>query len=155
MTTATATKYEVKNVKSFEGMEGYGFNCSLYKDGKRIGTVLDDANGGSYYYMLDKGEEEALRDYCKALPMVTYDFEDTGELHHVFDDSFISDLVEEYENNARIKRLCRTKTLYSLKTDEEGTFWTIKAKYSERVRDHLTAKHGDNLTEIINERFTK
>ena len=34
----TETIYTVKNVKNFQGREGDGFECSLYKDGKRIGN---------------------------------------------------------------------------------------------------------------------
>ena len=37
--------YEVKNVKSFRGMEGYGFECSLYKAGKRIVDIPSESSG--------------------------------------------------------------------------------------------------------------
>jgi hypothetical protein len=39
-------KYEVKNVKDFIGLEGHGFACTVYKDGKKIGEAVDTAGGG-------------------------------------------------------------------------------------------------------------
>lgn len=37
--------YEVKNVETFMGTEGYGFNCNLYQDGKKIAEDVDTAIG--------------------------------------------------------------------------------------------------------------
>jgi hypothetical protein len=45
----------VKNVKTFTGREGIGFNCDLYLDGKQIAQVLNDAGGGMFYYSGVKG----------------------------------------------------------------------------------------------------
>ena len=59
-TTTKAPIYTVKNVKTFTGMEGLGWECSLYKDGKRLGTVLDDAHGGMLIFHIDKAEEKIL-----------------------------------------------------------------------------------------------
>lgn len=38
--------YSVKGVKTYRGMEGEGFNASLYRNGKRVALVIDDATGG-------------------------------------------------------------------------------------------------------------
>lgn len=38
--------YTVKGVKSFIGNEGHGFNATLYRDGKAVAFVYDDASGG-------------------------------------------------------------------------------------------------------------
>jgi hypothetical protein len=38
--------YTVKNVKSFLGQEGPGFNATLYKDGVSVAAIIDDASGG-------------------------------------------------------------------------------------------------------------
>lgn len=58
--------YTVKGVKSFRGNEGYGFNATLYKDGKAIAFVYDDANGGCYSYeWKDKDAITALEELAK------------------------------------------------------------------------------------------
>jgi hypothetical protein len=44
--TSTAPVYTVKGIKSFLGREGYGFNATLYRDGKAVAFVRDDASGG-------------------------------------------------------------------------------------------------------------
>ena len=38
---------QMKNIKHFNGMEGYGLNSSIYLDGKRVGTYDDYGNGAS------------------------------------------------------------------------------------------------------------
>lgn len=37
---------ELKGVKTFMGMEGYGLNANLYLNGKKVAFVLDEGNGG-------------------------------------------------------------------------------------------------------------
>lgn len=44
------TQYTIKGLKTFRGMEGYGFNATLLRDGKPVAFVMDDANGGPYSY---------------------------------------------------------------------------------------------------------
>ncbi len=40
------TDYSIKGFKSFTGMEGLGFNASLYFKDQRIAFVIDSAHGG-------------------------------------------------------------------------------------------------------------
>lgn len=49
---------ELKAVKNFEGMEGYGFSANIYMDGKKVGTIMDRADGGCYYYSFTSKENE-------------------------------------------------------------------------------------------------
>ena len=50
----------LKSVRTFEGAEGTGFSANIFIDGKKIGSVLDDAWGGSYVYNYDSKEGEDL-----------------------------------------------------------------------------------------------
>lgn len=68
MTTKTPI-YTVENVKTFTGREELGWECSLYKDGQRLGTVLDDAHGGNLMFSISRTEIETLEAYCKTLPI--------------------------------------------------------------------------------------
>jgi len=40
------SKFSVKGVKTFRGMEGYGINANLYYENKKIAFLLDSGNGG-------------------------------------------------------------------------------------------------------------
>jgi hypothetical protein len=73
--------YSVKNVKNFMGREGYGFNCTLYRNGKKVGTCIDDASGGGMYPVdwdrkVDRKEEQRLlNEHIKSLPKIQYSSE--------------------------------------------------------------------------------
>ena len=41
---------QLKNVKTFRGMEGIGINADLYINGVKCLFVIDDANGGGMTY---------------------------------------------------------------------------------------------------------
>ena len=46
----TKLRLEVKNIKTFKGMDGVGLNATLYFDGKRVCEVIDEGSGGEPYY---------------------------------------------------------------------------------------------------------
>jgi len=161
------SKYEVKNVKSFRGREGYGFNASLYRDGKRVAHVDDEGNGGCYrYHWLDweagrveipttvngkdfmlkvTREQKAFMEHVKAAGKYG-DFEP--------EDSCVAELVDEYEANKQYKKWCKKSIVFRLKGDEEGKWRMLRAKYGDkRAVQFLKDKYGDKLEEILNERF--
>ena len=167
MKMKTQTIYAVKNVRSFQGREGLGFTCSLYRDGKRIGTVTDAANGGMIDFYLHDGEKEKLDKFCKdnfepeihKIPTEPpiWDQKYTGETENVpiaIDvDMFVSHLVDEFENQKKIKRLCKKNTLYHLITDKAGSYWSLQHPYTPIIKRYLQDEYGDKLVEIVNERF--
>ena len=71
-------KVELKNVKTFRGMEGYGLNADIWINGVKCMFVMDEANGGEFDYeelvhgVKNAGEVKALiqelRDYIDNLP---------------------------------------------------------------------------------------
>jgi hypothetical protein len=156
MATATAIEnpYSVKGVKSFQGREGMGYECSVYKDGKRIGTVTDVCNGGGMLQMNLKTREEetALEEYCKALPKLSYMHDGKENFYDNDPCIFIGKLVDEFENKARMKKMCKGKTCYRLTTDADpNTYWSMKRPFDATIKKHLQEKYGDTLAEIINE----
>jgi hypothetical protein len=54
--------YEVKNVKSFKGHDGLGFNASLYRDGTKVAFVTDLASGGDIDFNWE--DSKAKIRYC-------------------------------------------------------------------------------------------
>src|SRR5687768_17542817 len=74
----TIMAYEAKGIKTFRGQEGEGYNASLYRDGKKVAFVIDDASGGMLdVEWLDRKEEQLLKDHCVTLPDQVCSF--TGE----------------------------------------------------------------------------
>lgn len=159
--------YHVKNVKSFEGMEGYGFNATLYRDKKRVAKVIDEGNGGPKifrWYDTDAEkieatvttpegkqttvkrtpEEHAYIEHAKETENASVDF-----AHELL----ISRLVDDYENNQRLKRHCQNKTLVKFKSDAEGELRVYNVRFCKEVKDKIVEKFGDDVEEFINERF--
>jgi len=101
----------LKNIKTFIGMEGQGFNAEVYINGVKCMLAIDDANGGCFNYQehtynnpkadVVKANIKLLEDYLKSLG--EYPLEIDGKIcerdgkpimmNHDMD-SFINDLLE-------------------------------------------------------------
>jgi hypothetical protein len=144
--------YAVKNVKSFQGREGIGFECSIYLDKKRIGSATDTASGGEINFYLDTGEREKLDKFCLTLPKWGSEFQD-GKEFNTDADIYISNLVNAFELNKKIKGWCRTKTVFKLASYKDGEYSTIKAKFDGKVKAYLLGKYSKKGLVIMNETF--
>lgn len=137
--------YSIRNVRTFKGMEGMGgFNLTLCKNGKAIGEVINDDSGGCNMYRLDRTEQAELDAFAKAqLPKEKFEVTDM----------FISAMLDAYEVAKQIKRWCKTKTVFRLKGEKEGTFHTMMAPYSDpRIRPHLDKTYAGTIAELYNEK---
>lgn len=129
--------YTVKGVKSFIGRQGHGFNASLYKDGKKIAFVIDNANGGMLDFQWEKGcqaEEKLLEDYCATLPKWTsasigMDDGDTTE-HATDPEFFMAGLVGEYIDKQGLARQLKKKVIM---ISDEGRVLNSKNPASPEV----------------------
>ena len=157
-------KYTVKSVKNFQGREGYGFECSLYKDGKRIGTVTDTASGGMIDFYLDKGEEQIFIEYCKTLPKEQWNEEKSSITKEKWDklwvggravdpDCFITDLVNKYEQQKQYRKWCKKNTCTVYRTDEnkKGQYTVLSIPYNSITKAQLEKKHENKGLVIVNE----
>jgi hypothetical protein len=135
--------YSVKNIKTFKGMEGAGgFNCSLYKDGKKIGTAIDSDNGGPVRIEIrDTTEEDTFMAHAKAQPF---------EIKIEEDGSFVQKMVDAVLHQRWLKRNCKKKTLFRLKGDKENSFRTINRVYCGEIMAHLRTTHGKKIIELYN-----
>jgi len=155
--------YSVKNVKSFQGREGYGFNCTLYRDGKKVGSCIDDASGGEMYPVswdakVDRKEEQRLLNaHIGTLPKVASSFGD-GKMTLTIDEGwFVTELVNQFEKQKevrKVQRQCSTKTLFRTPTMEKGSYSWYKVPYNERVAKFVREKQGKDV-EIFNEVFAE
>lgn len=150
---ADEIKLEIRNVKFFQGTEGYGFNATLYVNGIKTAFVIDDANGGCYnYQVFDKDAFATFSKYVKTLPPMSYDIIAgmEGETYPQDEDTVMNRLVEDWELNTKIKRLCKKKTVYSKKGETD--IYSINVEYSTTVKQKLIEKYGEGI-KIYNEMF--
>jgi len=106
--------YRAVGIRKTEGMEGYGFVCTVMKDGRVLGEAADYGDGGCVHVRFTNREDElAMIAFTKAL-YPDYQFETEG--------MFLCGLVD-YEE--AVKKL-RTKAKKALivadetKLDEHG-----------------------------------
>jgi len=169
MSKNTKNEWVVKGVKTFEGHEGRGYNCNLYRNGKKVAFVFDDASGGEV--MIDwvdhqkervefefitfggekktrKGtpEEKMLNEYLATLP--SRDDHGFGD-YYITDGIFIEELVNDYEEKKWLKRQCYTKTLFTTPDCKKNEFRTVKAKFCEEVKKFILGKYPEAV--ILNE----
>jgi len=173
--------YSVKNVKSFRGHDGYGFNANLYRGNKKVAFLLDEAHGGEVdidwlapipkneneyaskeakdkawaKYRRIRDEESGLLDaHVKTLPKVKSSFGDGMELT-IDAGWFVTELVTEWEKGKELRkyqRQCSTKTLFSTSDQNKGEFFVLKQAFGEKVKTYIETKYGKDV-EIFNEIF--
>jgi hypothetical protein len=143
--------YQIKNVKSFMGMDFPGYNLSLYKGKTKIAEVINDGSGGMTEFRYTNQEvKKEFETMLKSLPEYDDDF---GEKSVIDEEVFVYILLNEYEIEKKLKRECKKKTLYRLKGDATDQYRFVKFEFTPKVKEYLIKKYGDNLIEIANERF--
>lgn len=157
--------YTVKGVKTFVGMEGHGYNASLYRDGKLVAFVIDDASGGplqvewkdhaaerltvqtkdykgSPWTVKMTPEEKMLHDHVSTMPPRTCEWTDseTGKpaVMTVTSDIFIEDLVNDALLLKDVARMTKGKVAF-IKAD--GKLYTVKCEPNETNIAAIKAKH--------------
>jgi hypothetical protein len=66
--------FSVKGFKTWRGREGVGAQATVYKDGKQIGWVTDEGNGGEVSLRATGEDERMIKDFLDTLPK--YKFSD-------------------------------------------------------------------------------
>jgi hypothetical protein len=170
-------KYEIKNLKTGPSRE-WGPNgavsCTLYRDGKRVAKFFDAGDGGeaeiewldgdkpkvdvTIMNYTDEGytrkgtpEEKILAEHTNNM---FYDRESSsGKPLRMGMDGFIFKLIATFEENKQFKRWCKKETCFRLKGDEAGHWRTVKHPFNPDVKTFIVKKYGDQIEEILNERF--
>lgn len=137
--------YSVIKVKTFEGMEGKGFNATLCRDGKPIAFVIDEGCGGCYLWRWLVKDAE--------LPFKTHVRNEFPNEKFEREDMFIGRLIDQWETEKQLRRWCRKEVLFRLKGDKPDTWRTLLAPYSPEAVAHLHKKYDPEIEEIANERF--
>lgn len=117
--------YALKGVKSFEGREGYGYNAVLYKDGRKIATVLDEGNGGTTLIRWNDGNRSKdVADFDAFLATLPPDTSMPGHSLSVDADLFLGRLVDAYGTLASLRRKVKKLVVFV----EGGKLYTCKPR---------------------------
>jgi len=146
----------VKNYKAYPRMseETVAFNADIYVDGKKIGDVRNDGNGGCHmYYWSDRAAGEALEAWAKE-QKTEFDFE---KLDQILDKIFIG-----IEEEKQLRRWCKTAAYFQLKGDNVDQWRSVtiirngkrvKAPFTPEIEAWIIKNYGDKLKEILNKRY--
>ena len=145
-------KIEIKNLSHNKRLseETQCFACSVYVNGKKVGTAENRGHGGcTMVFFQDRELQREVETYCKGLPPYQSDF---GDLKMSLE--FQIDLLVEKELELReYRRWCRKKLVFRVKGDPEGEFRTLKVPYTPELAQRVQEKYGDKLDFILNERI--
>lgn len=168
----------VKNLKSCVGKEGYAYSATLYLDGKKVGQVRNDGNGGmTFVDFFRKVRGKVVRDHEAEKKVLAYVAEqpavDMGPDPKASDypnpekrwmmepslDWVVSQVCEDALAEREQRRWCRTKVCFRVEGDPDGEWRVFKGKFrgdEQRWRgivESHCARNGLRLEEILNERF--
>lgn len=136
--------WTIKGLKFFRGMEGDGFNATLYKDGKKVVFVIDEGNGGCFNYEdLDPNWGKTLDELVEAVRTTIPDKTDDSGFNErkSFDrDWLVGDMTSKWEFEQKMRRAVKSKLTFVAPGDEDGTFRTLNAPYDERTKAHVLKK---------------
>lgn len=143
----------LKNLKhsEFASHETHCFEATVYVDGKKLGIVSNDGQGGPNCYH-PNSMEPVLSGIASALPPIQYSSGDTVEVVLQCADVMIGDLVDRALEARQLKRHCSRQTLFRKPGESynDGEYSTLKTKYGIQAKAYLVAKYGKDVF-ILNE----
>lgn len=149
--------YSVKGVKSFRGMDTDGYNCTLYRDGKKVAFVIEEGSGGEPMFdFVSRDAEAELQAFVKTLPKVKTTIpisKDETEPFEYDEDmaTFVGSLVDNYLEEQRLRKRCKNHLVIRL---NDGELYEYKFPYDPiKARPALEKHFGAKLVEILNETY--
>jgi len=152
--TITKSDVKIKNDHKMVGRDGLTYSADFYINGKKAFSVFNDGNGGPTEVEIHSAEEhEAFVQLAKE----TYpdnDFKYVGP-----DEWLAADMLDEYDNDKRMRAYCKSNIVYRTTDCKEDEFCIIKANVAitgailKLTEDRLKAMHGDKFIELINKKY--
>lgn len=139
----------VKNLKTFNGMEGQGFSAALYIGKVRAAELIDDANGGPMFISPLKPAQALFAqasEWAKTLPAKVTDIENSDGSMFVMSmdlESWVNSEIDRMATEKRFSRLRKTCLLFRLNTDGSNEYRTIKTLNQELATRQLNNKYGE------------
>jgi hypothetical protein len=132
--------------------ETLAFTGELWVDGNLVAYASNHGRGGNNSLRHAEGQRDRLREFeawCLTLPSRKTSYGDLA----MDADFFITLLVTKHDEDKRLRRRCKTKTLIRLKGANDGEYVEYNRLYSAEFGDWVRSNEP-TLTEIINERYT-
>lgn len=159
-------KFTLKRFQSFRSHDGGGFNFDLYIDGKKAAEVSDEGHGGGLLVRWEKGDfEKQFEAHVAALPPEPLAADAAKWEHELYPsgfstmdgDTYLCSLVDAYENNKRLARHCKNKTVFRIPSDAKGNYRTLSVPFNEASKAKVLAKYPEAtfLNEAIAETSTR
>jgi hypothetical protein len=94
-------EFTIKGLKEWRTHDGGGYQFTLLLDGKKIGFIHNDGNGGETDIQeCTKENEKILTDYCLTLPKIKGYF--SNKMENISVEEFLAELVDNAVNAKRI-----------------------------------------------------
>ena len=163
--------FSVKGYKSWTAREGIGAETTLYKDGKKIGKCIDYGNGGEVALIeITLKNESSVKSFLDTLPKYKFNDYWKGQYDEEWDGlgkskleswrihTFAHVMLEEAEEEAQLKKLCKTKLV--VRVEGQKNLGVFEAKWPKDTYDQLMLMsrltkqlQPKVITEFINKRF--
>jgi len=151
-------KFQLKNVKYHQGMEGQGVNADIFINGKKCLHVRDDGNGGCFDYRsernIDTGINDTIQfniklmdDYIDSVAPKEYKFSDNVRYLKYDRDMLFDDLLNEHEESKtekKINKLCNTAIVFG---NKHAYGYLDFKKPLNIVPKNLLTKHVEEIKE--------
>ncbi len=127
----------VKNSKMCQGRDGVAWSCDLYEDGRKVATATNAGTGGNTtFWWTDPARDRArLEAYAKTVPHPPGYEELEMDL-----ETLVAHLADEYQTAKRLRRLCKTKTVYRTATTPADKWHVLGAPFTPALREALVAR---------------
>ena len=112
--------YTMKNLKSWDSIDGVGWEASLYRDGTKLGRIKDEGNGGCLQISISEIELDTLNEYTAT---------NKGDI-----DMFLAALADETETQGKVKRVLARKVYF---VTEDNQLKMSKNKMSDAIRSQI------------------
>jgi len=136
--------------------DGPSWSCTLYVDGIKAAAVLQEGRGGETEIDWSVGPDKSrwggplaarVAAYVATLPEEDAGF-GLGPMEQDLE-SVVAKLADEYENTQRIRRSCKTKTLFRTADQKQNEYMVMSRPFSPAIAEALRAKHPGVV--ILNE----
>ena len=160
-------RFTLRGLKTINTDDGYAFSVTLCLDGKPVASASNDGNGGCNRWdwigrrpngsdLAATGAETLWLSIVAAMPPVSFE----GQTLTKSSDWVLDELISDFENDKRLRRLAKTRILFRLAGDEVDSLRQIsKAALAARfgsnaeILGFMRGKYGSALVEIVNARF--
>lgn len=115
--------FKIKGLKTWDTSDGGGYQFTLNVDGKKFAFVHNGGEGGPVdveYFGV--GSQARLEAHVASIPQ--YEFSGVSYTHNV--ETFLDQLLENFEKEKLLAKAKRKGTVFRLTTDDRGTFRTLQ-----------------------------